>query len=174
MSRAAEHHVLALFPSARGLGFAYFTPDERLVDWGAVAIRTNEKNAAALIAARRLLVRFAPTVVALEDAKRSPSRRHPRIKQLEAALETACLEHGSEVLRFSPETVREYFGTRTKHELAEMIGRAFPAIAHRVPPARKPWTSEDLRQALFDAVALALVCFAALAARAGEDPPVAA
>jgi hypothetical protein len=55
-----------------------------------------------------------------------------------------------------------YFGVKTKHELALTIAAALPPLQLRLPPRRKPWMSEDARQSLFDAAALALLCISTI------------
>jgi hypothetical protein len=47
----------------------------------------------------------------------------------------------------------------TKNEIAEAIARRVPALHLYVPPARKPWMSEDARMGIFDAAALAFMYF---------------
>ena len=49
-------------------------------------------------------------------------------------------------------------GEGTKHALAEILAKRFPEeLATRLPPKRRPWTSEDYRMDILDAVALVLV-----------------
>jgi hypothetical protein len=50
-------------------------------------------------------------------------------------------------------------GATTKQGIAETIGRQIPALSLYVPPARKPWMSEDARMGIFDAAALAWMFF---------------
>jgi hypothetical protein len=45
---------------------------------------------------------------------------------------------------------------RNKDQIARLIVTRFPELAPRLPPERKPWTSEDTRMAIFDAAAFAL------------------
>ena len=47
----------------------------------------------------------------------------------------------------------------TKHGIAQTIAKHIPALSLYLPPARKPWMSEDARMGLFDAAALALMFF---------------
>jgi len=45
----------------------------------------------------------------------------------------------------------------TKDGVAEIIAKQFPdELGSRLPPQRRPWTSEDYRMGIFDAMALAL------------------
>ena len=47
-------------------------------------------------------------------------------------------------------------GATTKHAIAGLLVARFPELAPHRPRFRKPWMSEDERQAIFDAGALAL------------------
>jgi hypothetical protein len=53
----------------------------------------------------------------------------------------------------------DLLGAGNKQQIAEMIAKYIPALALYVPPPRKPWTSEDRRLAIFDAVGLAWLYF---------------
>jgi hypothetical protein len=50
-------------------------------------------------------------------------------------------------------------GGRTKYEIAKLIAQRFPELAPSLPPERKPWMSEHLTMAIFDAAAFALAFF---------------
>jgi hypothetical protein len=47
----------------------------------------------------------------------------------------------------------------TKHQIVSDVAHQFPELARQLPPARKPWMSEDERMAIFDAAALAVIFF---------------
>ena len=47
-------------------------------------------------------------------------------------------------------------GARTRDEIAAAVVRHVDAFRHRLPRARRIWTSEDKRMALFSAAALVL------------------
>lgn len=170
MRGRAPCRLLALYPTTRGFGFALFDQDERLLDWGITGIRSSEKNDPTLRAIERLIDRLEPTILVCEDTRTIDSRRHTRIRTLLHEVYARATLRGLQVFRFSRGTIRNYFGIHTKRELAQMIATAFPPLAPRLPPKRKPWMSEDARQSLFDAVALAIICFAALDSRDGDLP----
>jgi len=50
-------------------------------------------------------------------------------------------------------------GATTKHAIAGLIVARFPEIAPHRPRFRKPWMSEDGRQATFDAAAFGVAFF---------------
>lgn len=162
MRRRDDRRVLALYPTTRGFGFALFDAKERLIDWGVTGIRESEKNGPTLRAIENLVDRLEPTTIVYEDTRSIDSRRHARIRVLLHELYARANLRRIKVYRFTRSTIRHYFGIRTKRELAVMIASAFPELAPRLPPKRKPWMSEDARQSLFDAVALGIVCCAAL------------
>ena len=66
--------------------------------------------------------------------------------------------------RFSRSAVHTTFAPGgqkvTKLHVARFLVSLYPEIAHKQPPVRKPWMGEDARMYLFDALALALVCYA--------------
>ena len=162
MRRRKDRLVLALYPTTRGFGFALFNEEERLIDWGVTGIRALEKNGPTVRAIERLIDRLEPTKLVCEDTRSIDSRRHTRIRVLLHEIYARATARRLQVYRFSRGTIRNYFGIHTKRELAEMIALAYPALAPRLPPKRKAWMSEDARQSLFDAVALGVVCLAAI------------
>lgn len=172
MKRRDRGRVLALYPTTRGFGFALFDAKQRLVDWGVTGIRESDKNGPTLRAIERLIDRLEPAIIVCEDARASDSRRHARIRQLLRDIDARAARRKITTYRFSRRTVRHYFGIRTKRELTLMLASAYPALAARVPPTRRPWMSEDARQSLFDAVALAVVCFAALDGEQKQEPDI--
>lgn len=58
--------------------------------------------------------------------------------------------------------VREFFAHRnalSRHDIAEHIAKMVPALSYQVPPKRRAWDSEDIRQSLYDAAALGLTFY---------------
>jgi len=51
--------------------------------------------------------------------------------------------------------------------MARFVAAKFPELARHLPAERKPWMSEDLRTAIFDAAAFALAFF--LASKTSEQ-----
>jgi hypothetical protein len=73
---------------------------------------------------------------------------------------------------YSRETIRECFersGARTRHDIALSIAEQIEVFRRRLPRERKRWDSEDVRQSLFDAAALALTYFAVNALKASPS-----
>jgi hypothetical protein len=157
MKPRTHARVLSLYPTTRGFGFAFFDAECRLVDWGIAGVRTGNKNIETMKGMSRLIVRFDPTMIVIEDTRPKGARRHDRIRRLHALIYALGAERRIPLRRISRAQVFRYFNVRTKFELAQTIAHALPALAPRLPPKRKPWMSEDARQSLFDAAALGLI-----------------
>jgi hypothetical protein len=155
MSACKPGALLALAPTARGLGFIVIDGEYRLCGWGVKEARGGNKNGQVLRCATALMERYTPSILVIEDIR--TARRHPRLVTLFAALTRVAKAHDVEVRRFTRSALRAHFGVHTKHAIAEEVAKAIPLLAVRMPPKRKLWTSEDARQALFDAAALALL-----------------
>lgn len=159
--RPEAGRVLAVHPSARGFGWAVFESPFLPIDWGLASAR-GDKNAQCLKRLDQLLRRFTPEVLVLEAYDRHSSRRHGRIARLCAAAGELADARGVETLVFNRAEIREAFsevGARTRREIAEAVARHLDAFRHRLPPRRRPWDSEDAREALFAAAALALTYY---------------
>ncbi len=151
--------ILSLYPTTRGFGFALFDSERRLLDWGSVGVRGDNKNVETMRQMALLIARTHATKITTEDTRPKSARRHDRIRRLHALLIAEAHVRHIPLLRFTRAEVLRYFGATTKYELAKTVAGALPHLAHRLPPRRKPWMSEDTRQSLFDAAALGLMAF---------------
>jgi Holliday junction resolvasome RuvABC endonuclease subunit len=152
--------ILAIAPSTRGFGFAVLEGEVSLVDWGVKTVNS-DKNKQSLAKVEKLIAHYQPGVLVLEDASAKKSRRSPRIRKLCQQIIKMAVTCKVSVALFSRDQVMKTFiadGQGTKHALAEILAKRFPEeLGSRLPPKRKPWTSEDSRMGIFDAVALALM-----------------
>lgn len=148
--------ILAIAPSTRGFGFAVLEGESTLVDWGVKAV-TGDKNKHCLAKLKELLAHYQPHVLVLEDHS---SRRSARIRALHSRMVNTATQHPVKVRLLSRERVYQAFDVGekgTKHALAELLAARFPQeLGLRLPLKRRPWTSEDYRMGIFDAVALGL------------------
>ena len=145
-------------------GFAYVLCDESRIpiDWGVYDARGADKNARCLIRINSLLELHTPDVVVLQDMSERGTRRARRIRELNRRAAELADQRGVRVKTYSRAQVIEYFaelGAVTKHKIAEAIAKHIPALDYYVPPARKPWMSENARMGIFDAAALAWMFF---------------
>lgn len=152
--------IIAVDPTPYGFAYAVLEGPERLVDWGTAWVNVKEMNAGNLNRLRRLLEFYEPDVLVLEDPEGDGSRRCERIRRLLRGCRKLATEHRVRVRSFSRAHVRSAIGVYTKEAIAWRVAARFTELAHRLPPHRKIWMSEDPRMNLFDAVSFALTYFA--------------
>jgi len=159
-TKRGENLVLSLYPTSRGFAFALFEGPESPVDWGVKDIKGRKKNSDTLDAIQKLFEQYEPEVVVIENTDVKGSRRSARIRRLYRSIAHLAATRNAELQRYSRQEIRATFGAvggTTKYEIARAIARQIPAFAPRLPRLRKLWMSEDPRQSLFDAVALAVL-----------------
>src|SRR5438105_245268 len=154
--------VLAIHLQSRGFAFVLFEGWLAPIDWGVQEIRGADKNARCLTRIASLLTLHTPDVVVLQDMSERGTLRAARIQELNRRIAELADQRGILLRTYSRAQVIEYFeefGTVTKHGIAETIAKHIPALNLYLPPARKPWMSEDARMGIFDAAALAWMFF---------------
>lgn len=154
--------VLAIHPTARGVGWAVFEGPLSPVDW---AVVRSTDNAKCLERMDRLVARYAPEVIVLEDFESQRRRRVERIHRLSRSVMQLSTTRGAEVRVYSRAVVRTCFasvGAKTRYEIALAVASHIEAFQHRMPPLRRAWMSQDARLSIFDAAALALTHFAVI------------
>jgi hypothetical protein len=154
--------VLAVHPTSRGFGWALFENPLVPVDWGIANVKKRH-NARSLERFETLLDRYAPKVVVFEEFGEHPARRVHRIQALCRQMIALAAKREIRTPVYSREAVRECFessGARTRHAIALSIAEQIEVFRHRLPRERRLWNGEDVRQSLFDAIALALTYFA--------------
>ena len=154
--------VLSIYATPRGFAFVLFESPLSPVDWGVKVIPGRNKNARCIKEIAKLIDRYQPDAVVIEDCGVVGSRRSSRIRRLYRAIEAWASNQMIRTFRFSRNLVRETFsklGAFTKDEIAEAIAKLIPAFEHRLPPIRRLWMSEDSRMGLFDAIALTFTFF---------------
>ncbi len=157
-----QNLVLAVYPFSRGFAFVFFEGPDSPFDWGVKEVKEKPKNTKTVDEIKKLIDQYRPEVLVIEDTADGGSRRTSRIRKLYRTLAHLAAAEYIDLYRYKKIEITQCFasvGARTKHEIARAIAMQIPAFAHRMPPFRKPWMSEDPRQSLFDAVALALVFY---------------
>ena len=159
MRKETAKRVLAVDPYSRGVGFVVLEGHELLIDWG---LRSTGKadNAKAARVIDKLIDRFRPDVLALEDWDSDGSRR---CKRVETLLDRIASKEGPRVLvRLITQAEICAIGplpqTGTKHGRACFLAERFPELQPFLPPPRKPWDPEDDRMSVFDALSFAVAC----------------
>jgi len=173
MSLRRYNMVLSLYLTTRGFAFTLFEGPLSPVDWGIIERRGLLKNFRCLKAIRPLIERFRPDALVLQDTSANGTRRTRRIHNLNQEVQQFAGTAGLPVAVFTRAQVRTYFesfGGSTKHGIAEAIAKHVPVFERYLPPARKPWMSEDSRMGLFDAAALSLTFFHSNASKSDDLP----
>lgn len=148
--------LVALHCGANGFGYAVFE-GEAIHDWGTVTAR-GDKNAMSLRKLGRLLDRFSPESLVLEEASESAGRAQ-RIVVLHNTIASLCRSRNIDLYQYSLADIQRCFarvGARTRHEIAEAVVRELDVLSPRLPRPRRAWQSEPRRMAIFCAAALAL------------------
>src|SRR6267142_2012747 len=100
--------VLAVHPTARGVGWVLFESPLAPLDWAVV--RYNE-NAKCLARIEQIIERNAPVVITLEQFERDPSRRADRIQRLCRAIVHLGDNRGIESRVYSRAAIRTCFAS---------------------------------------------------------------
>ncbi len=147
--------------STKGLGYAVMEGENVFIAHGHKIVEGGDKNVKSFGWIKKLIDRYQPGVLVLQDVAAKDSRRHPRIKSLHRQVMRLAAKHKLTVKLVSGKQVRDLLlgnPKGTKQEMAELLAGKFPdELASRLPPKRKPWKSEDSRMDIFEAVALAVV-----------------
>ena len=149
--------TFALHASARGFSYVVFSGPFSPHDWGTVGAK-GDKNSACLHKLEKLLDRYSPEVLVLEEA-RSVANRSDRIARLYKSIAAICAAHSIDLAVYRLQDIKGCFrsvGANTRQEIAEAVARQLPALDHRVPKPRAQWQSESRRMPMFCAAALAL------------------
>lgn len=130
--------VVALQHTPRGFAYACLEGSRRLVEYGRVETgRRGDRHQRA----RRLVTRFRPDLVVLEERWREtwPAFTLSTRWVTRADVQSAFRRVGG-----------------TKEVIADELVLRFPELVRVRPPRRRTWMSEDRRMHVFDAVAFAL------------------
>jgi hypothetical protein len=154
--------VLAAYPTARGFAWVLFESPQQPVAWSLVHARAGRGDHL-VRRFSRILDRYAPGTVVLEDYEDKNSRRSPRIRKLCEEMAHQAMIRDMETPVFDQEAVQMVFakhGALTRASIAKVIADQIGDFRHRMPRPHQTGNSEDVRQSLFDAAALALTYFA--------------
>jgi len=157
-ARKNNDRYLAIHPTTYGLGFAVVEEPLLLIDWGTYRA-SGDKNGECLRYLDRLINRYGPRVVLIEDRDPRERQRSERIRRLVRSAMIEIRRRGIALQRVPRKRVRTLFegsGAKTKQGIAICIAKLFPELTHDVPPVRKAWMPEHPRMGMFEALALAL------------------
>jgi Holliday junction resolvasome RuvABC endonuclease subunit len=149
--------LLAVDPVAKGFGFVVLEVGPlRLVDWGVrhCGRRAPEARARAIA---RLLQRYEPTTLILEDAREVGSLRAIALEDFVADIGETLLASPVSVHTYTRSEIRRAFrraGAVTKEQIAHTLVAKFPELSPHEPRRRQIWEGEDSRMTVFDALSL--------------------
>ncbi len=155
--------VLAVHPTASGFGWAVFDAAGALLEWG-IASGKEGRSPRLLRRFKRLLTRFDPAVLVLE-AHDGEHKRADRIVELYRAFARAAADAGARGYTYDREAVAfalDIPHRSSRYEVALKVADFLPELSHRIPRKQAFGASEDPRQSLFAAAALALTYFTAM------------
>jgi Holliday junction resolvasome RuvABC endonuclease subunit len=156
--------VLVIDPTSKGFGFAVLEGPTALIDWG-VKHTSGDRNRKSLEQAAKLIARYQPEVLVVEDTRAKGSRRRSRACELIENLLALASAQDLRAWRVSRRKVQLSFsksGSATKRQVAVALTERFPELEPHLPPVRKPWMSEDERMSIFDAVAFGYASYESL------------
>jgi Holliday junction resolvasome RuvABC endonuclease subunit len=163
--KSAPQLVMGIALTTRGLGYVILEGPETPFDWG-VMRRENKDFAERTVERIQKLVRaYHPDIVVLERLSGGQTRHSTTVKRMSQQLLHCVAGEGVVIIFYDRHDVRRAFaplGALSKPEIAQAVAIALPALKHRLPPIRKLWMSEDARQLIFDAAALALTYYVEL------------
>ena len=154
--------VFAVHPTTRGFAWVLFESPQNPVAWAIVHARSG-RNRRLASRFEALLDKYEPAVVVLETFDGKETRRGPRTRELCRTMVRDAEKRGIDTPIFDRDAIRmafAKFGASSRSEIARAIAQNIDGFSHRAPRARKIGDSEDVRQSLFDAAALALTYFA--------------
>lgn len=148
--------ILAIDPTSEGLAYVVIEDQPlQLIDWGIK--NCGRKKAVALRTTAKLIERYRPNILVMEDYAVSSSCRRRRVQELIQSIIVLANLEKVRVRTFSREDIFKTFaGTKTKSDIAAAVAGAFPELAPRLPRLREIYFGEDYRMAIFDAAALGM------------------
>src|SRR5438045_7683082 len=114
--------VLSIYCNTRGFAFVLFEGSLSPFDWGIRESRGPRKLARSLERIAKILDRYLPEVIVIQDTFPAGTRRAARIVRLNAAIAKVAEERGMQVYAYSRSDVYQAFadtGFANKQMLAE-------------------------------------------------------
>lgn len=146
--------VLAVYPSARGMGYCVFRSPDELIDWGCSEFRMN-KSKRSIKRINQLIKFYQPTQAVLEDTQVNACKRHERIKTLIKDITAHLIAVDIPVKHYSTLDVSSVIPAMNKESRAQQLAKLLPELKDSLPAKRKLWENEHRNIQMFDAVALA-------------------
>lgn len=152
--------TLALYPNARGFGYAVIQSPCEFYDYGVAHVRpiSNQKCIKRI---KKLINRYTPTNIIIQKLEGKNSHKTKRVTSLLQDIVQLAKDLNLNLFQYTREQIRFVFseyGAKSKYEIACLITDWFKEdLEDYVPTYRKPWMCEYHTQGLYDAVSLYLV-----------------
>ncbi len=160
-SKRVVEVLFAIYPNARGFGYAIIADTEEVLDYGIANFK--EKTVKNYIKRfSQLLELYEPTVVILEDYKKNTNPKSKKTKKLIEAFKKECTKRFLKYKTYSREDIRtvfNHFNAKTKYEIALVLVRWKEELSICLPNKRKAWEPESYRMGIFDAFSLAMTYY---------------
>ena len=154
--------ILALRPGRREMGVAFLEADE-LVDWRVSCFREPVGDVLLDAVERRvirLVERFQPTVVVIEDPSKVRLRMSPALSGIVARIRAVAEGAGLRFVAISPEAVRKQVCGSEKAMHAQMAEKLVERFEHLERYRRcSSGLQEDYWRPMFSAVGVGMVVF---------------
>lgn len=155
-----ENHerILSIYPNSYGFGFALMQGALTVIDKGVVRI-TPMSNTESMVEIKKLIKKYDPDRVILEDFKGNSSFKCARVKQLIRSVSAYLKMNEINYSLYSREQIRIVFdiwNAKTRYEIAEVIVRNIPKLRMLFFEKPKYPRTETYHFGLFDAVSLCI------------------
>src|SRR5262245_26095271 len=120
--RRRHDFVLATYVHARAFAFVLFEGPHSPVDWGVGGVRGAKRNELCLRILTRVLERYRPDVLVVQDMSDHGTHRVCRIRGLNEMVVNLATSLSIPIYAFSRSDVQQFFAARgiaTKHGIAE-------------------------------------------------------
>ncbi len=167
-NRLGFNTALAIFPSKDGFGWIVFDGPLSPVAWDICAAAKmpgtpQEKNARCMKRVESIVAEYHPASIVLEAFEGGATRRSKRIQQLCRSIASLSVMNKTPLRIISREQIKFCFEStkpKTRYAIASTVASYLKEIRHRLPNKRRPWETEDIKMALFNAAALLIVHYA--------------
>lgn len=150
--------VLALYPNARGIGYAVMDAPAYIVESGMKSIRpwSSQKIKKQINA---YLAYFKPEIILLQNTDSRLNRKYTKMCNVIRGIGEDAESQGFKVFRYTREQILgffEEFNASSKHRMNIVIAQSFPSYQEKIPKERIHGDPEGFFQGEFDAISLAL------------------
>ncbi len=153
--------TMAIFPNAMGFGYAVMKNALSLEAEGMIREKKRPiSNPEVLAKIREKIAYYQPDVLVVEKVK--DNCKSKRIASLLQKVIDYAEENHISIHTYSREDIRfvfSNFNAYTKFEIAQKIRENIPTLKYKPIHKRKPYESEHVNMAIFDAISLVITYF---------------